>query len=159
MASARPPSERLAEEARLVHDADDAAGVGDGAQLLVVDVAPVAVDAGDAGVADEERLRAIVRGDGVEEAAPVDVRQVDEDAVAVERAHELAAAIGERAVAAAERSDGALVVPRLDVDRCTSVTLMSRLASKLSSARSPSSALPPWMPMKAACWPAARAAR
>src|SRR5205823_3009047 len=56
---------RIAEEARLVHDGDDAAGVGDGAQLLVVDVAPMAVDAGDAGVADEERQRAIVRGDGV----------------------------------------------------------------------------------------------
>jgi len=55
----------------LVHDADDAAGVGDRAQLLVVDVAPVAVHTGDAGVADEERLRAIVHGDGVEEAGAV----------------------------------------------------------------------------------------
>ena len=83
--------------------------------------------AGDAGVADEQRLRPIVHGDRVEEAAPVDVREVDEDAVAVERAHELAAAIGQPAVAAA--SDGALVLPRLEVDRCTSVTLMSRLGS------------------------------
>ena len=42
------------------------------------------VDAGDAGVADEQRQRRIVHGDGVEEAAPVDVREVDEDARVVE---------------------------------------------------------------------------
>jgi hypothetical protein len=48
---------------------------------------------------------AIVGGDGVEEAAAIDVREVDEDAMAIERAHELAAAIAERSVAAAAAKD------------------------------------------------------
>ncbi len=74
--------QRFAEEARLIHDADHAAGRRHGADLLVVEVAPVGMHAADAGVADQERLRAIVDLDGVEEAAPVDVRQVDEDACA-----------------------------------------------------------------------------
>jgi hypothetical protein len=49
-----------AEEAAVIHDADDAAGVGDGAELFVVDVPPVRVHAGDAGVGDEERAGAVV---------------------------------------------------------------------------------------------------
>src|SRR5262245_55928580 len=93
---------RIAEETRLVHDADHPAGVGHRAQLLVVDVAPVAMHTGDAGVRDDERLRAVVHAHGVEETGAVDVRQVDEDPFLIEPAYEVAAE-GREAPGAAAR--------------------------------------------------------
>ena len=56
-----------------------AALVGDGAELLVVDVAPVLERAEHAGVADDRRLRRDRAR--VEEPALVDVREVDENAL------------------------------------------------------------------------------
>jgi len=102
---ARGRAASRAEEAAVLDDADDAARVGDGAQLLVVDVAPVAVDAGDAGVADEERARAIVRVDGVEEAAPVDVREVDEDAMTIELVGKIPGRIAAQNIVVERKSD------------------------------------------------------
>ena len=60
-----------AQEACLEDDPDHPAGVRDGADLLVVDVAPVRVHAGHAGVGDDERQRRVVHLDGVPEALAV----------------------------------------------------------------------------------------
>ena len=89
--------EWLAEEARLIHDPDRSARVRDGAELFVVEVSPVRAHPGDARVGHDERERAIVRDDGVEEAAAIDVREIDEDTLRVERLDVRATGVGEPA--------------------------------------------------------------
>ena len=78
---------------------------GDGAELLVVEVAPVRRDTRHPGVRDHHGLRAVVHLEGVEEPLAVDVREVDEDLPRVEGAHVVSAAGGESAVAARERRE------------------------------------------------------
>jgi hypothetical protein len=71
--------EAAAEEAAVVDDAHRAARRGDGAELGVVEVAPVSADAGEAGVAHDQGSRGVVHGNRVPEATPADVGQVDQD--------------------------------------------------------------------------------
>ena len=87
-----PAEERIAEEGRVVHDADDAARLGHRPELSVVEVAPMTVHAGNAGVSHGERQRAIVDEDGVPERLGASVREIDEDALFVQSSHELDAA-------------------------------------------------------------------
>ena len=75
---------RAAEIAAVEDHADHAAGVGDRAQLRVVEIAPARVNARHSGMRGEQRLSAVMDLDGVEEAARVDVRQIDEHAALVE---------------------------------------------------------------------------
>ena len=84
---------RAAEVAAREDDADAAAAVGDRADLLVVDVAPVLVHAEHAGVRDHRRQRREL--ERLEEAAPVDVREVDDHAAALALAHDVAPEAGE----------------------------------------------------------------
>ena len=65
----------------------------DRADLLVVDVAPVLVHAEHAGVRDHHRPRRQL--ERVHEAAPVDMREIDDHAAALALAHDVAAEPGE----------------------------------------------------------------
>ncbi len=93
-----------AEEAPVVHDPDDAAPVGDGPDLGVVDVAPRPVNAAHPGVGDDrwQRVRAgVERLERVEVGRPGGMGEVDEDAPLVQRFHHGPARGREAATAAA----------------------------------------------------------
>ncbi len=91
------------EEALLVDDADDPTRVGHGAELRVVDVAPVWADARHARMAHHERLRLVLDRDRVEEAFAINVREVHEDAPLVQAAHVVLPHGGEATVLAQPR--------------------------------------------------------
>ena len=76
-----------AEKARTEDDADAAAPFGHGAQLIVVDVAPVIEGAEDTGVAHQRRTRRHLAG--VEEPAPVHVREIDQHAELLAKVDEI----------------------------------------------------------------------
>src|SRR5262249_11178935 len=78
-----------AEETRTEDDADDAALVGDGAQLVVVDVAPVPESAGDSGVRDDGRP--LGHRACLEKSLSIDVREIDDAAGRFAALHELLA--------------------------------------------------------------------
>ena len=105
-----------ANEAWTEDDADDAALVGDGAELLVVDISPVIERAEDAGVAHDRRLGR--EAAGIEKAALVDVRKIDDDAGVLAPLDEVAAPAREPvvvAMAAAVRRVAGLV--RAEVEK------------------------------------------
>src|SRR5206468_1619663 len=82
-----------AEKTGAEDDADDAPFVGDGAKLLVVDVAPVPEGAHDPGVRHDGRPRG--HAARVEEPVPVEVGEIDDDARVLAAPYELLPPAGE----------------------------------------------------------------
>ena len=80
---------------RVHHDADGASGICHHAQLLVGDVPPVVVHAGQSRVRHEQRLRFVVYFDGVEEPRPTDVREIHANAQLVQPLDVRFAEVGE----------------------------------------------------------------
>src|SRR5690242_12063072 len=106
----------------MVHDADDAAAIGDRSDLIVVDVAPVRVATAHTGVRHDGRQGWVVCLERGKEPRAIDVREVDEYLATVEVPNELdaearqwfAAQVRERSAALAER--GAIEVQQRDAD-------------------------------------------